>query len=122
MSLTKRRDTGPTKAVRALVWERDGGCCVRCGLFGGEYAWPPHQIHHRSGRRRGGSRLESKNSPTNLILLCGAECHPWVESYRTEAEVLGLIVRECDDPATTPLVYRGHRVLLTHDGQIEEIL
>ena len=119
MSLTKRRNTGPTKAVRDLVWERDGGCCVRCGLRGGEHVWPPHALHHRSGRRLGGSRLDAKNSPANLVVICAHE-HAWAESYRTEAEAAGLVVRECHDPASTPIRYRGRWVLLTHDGQIKE--
>ena len=119
MSLTKRRSTGPSPAVRALVWERDGGCCVRCGSYGAVHTYPPHALHHRSGRRAGGSRLESKNSPANLVLLC-SEDHTWAESERTDAEAEGMIVREYDDPATTPLVYRGQKVLLTHDGQIKE--
>ena len=119
MSLTKRRSTGPSPAVRALVWERDGGACVRCGISGLGQPFPPHQIHHRSGRRQGGSRLESKNSPANLVLLC-SEDHAWAESERTDAEAEGLIVRGCDDPAAAYIYYRRRWVLLTHDGQIKE--
>lgn len=120
MSLTKRRSTGPSPAVRELVWERDGGCCVRCGSYGGVHAFPPHQIHHRRPRGMGGSRQGDTNSPANLIMLCSA-CHCEVESHRLEALAFGYVVRQGgDDPVTIPISYCGRWVLLTHDGQIKE--
>ena len=119
MSLTKRRNTGPSAAVRSLVWERDGGCFVRCALRGGEHVFPGHQVHHRRPRGAGGSRLEDTNSPSNLVLFC-AGCHSDTESYRERATLMGWLIPQCGIPATTPIRYRGRWVLLTHDGQIEE--
>lgn len=109
------RRTGPDPATRQAVYERDGYRCVWCSLGGG-----PFQIHHRSGRRAGGSRLPEKNALSNLILLC-ASCHAAVESRRTIAETLGLIVRSHNDPAVTPLRWHGELVLLTDMGAVERI-
>ena len=120
MSLTKRRSTGPSPAVRQLVWERDGGCCVRCGIYGGVHTFPPHQIHHRRPRGMGGTRREDTNSPANLVLLCGGYCHRYIESDRLKGLETGYLVQQGHDPATTPIRYRGRWVLLTHDGQIKE--
>ena len=119
MSLTKRRSTGPSPAVRQLVWERDGGCCVRCGIYGGVHTFPPHQLHHRRPRGMGGTSRDDTNSPANLVLLC-AQCHEWVESWRTRALCAGQLVSQGVDPALIPLRYHGGLVLLTHDGQIKE--
>ena len=119
MSLTKRRSTGPSPAVRALVWERDSGCCVRCGLRGGDHVWPPHALHHRRPRGAGGSRLEDTNSPANLVTVC-SPCHDWIESQRMLAGVHGLLLHQASDPGAIAIRYRGRWVLLTHDGQIKE--
>ena len=115
-----RRSTGPSPAVRALVRERDGGCCVRCGAYGGVHTFPPHALHHRRPRGAGGSRLDNTNSPANLVTVC-SPCHGLIESYRLEALAFGYVVRQgSDDLATAPISYRGRWVLLTHDGQIKE--
>lgn len=109
-----RRQTGPDPATRQAVYERDGYRCCRCRSSEGPFA-----IHHRSARRAGGSRLPEKNALSNCVLLCDFGCHRFVESYRTFAEREGLIVRSHDDPATTPLLYRGRWVLLTDLGAVE---
>ena len=119
MSLTKRRSTGPSPAVRQLVWERDGDCCVRCGLYGG-YAFPQHALHHRRPRGMGGTRHEAINSPANLITLCH-KCHEFIESRRVWAIADGyLIPQGGDDPRDVKVLYRDRTVLLTHDVQIKE--
>lgn len=64
--------SGPTKATRALVWERDAGRCARCGLpITREWS-----LHHRVPRGAGGSRRPELNSPANLVLLCGSATSP----------------------------------------------
>ena len=110
-----RRATGPTPAVRTAVYEREGYRCARCGDVDGPFA-----IHHRSARRLGGSRLASKNYLSNLVLVDDA-CHSWAESYRTRAESEGWIVRSHQDPATTPILYRGRWSLLTDLGAVEPV-
>lgn len=90
------RPTGPTKAVVALVWERDQGSCARCGtglLFEDRgFGW---SVHHRSPRGMGGSKAPHVNRPANLVTLCGSGvtgCHGWVESHREQATTDGWLV------------------------------
>jgi hypothetical protein len=45
-----RRRTGPTDLAKALVHDRDGGACVRCGT------WQDLTIHHRLNRADASSR------------------------------------------------------------------
>jgi 5-methylcytosine-specific restriction protein A len=91
-----RTDTGPDKAMRELVLERDSGCVI-CGRG-------PHglQIHHRKPRRMGGRSIPEINSPVNLVSLCPAD-HAVVESARTDALEAGWLVYEFEDPAEVPL-------------------
>ena len=109
-----RRHTGPTQVVRDAVYGRDGMHCVMCG---GDYALA---LHHRAGRRMGGTRRPEVNSPANLVLLCNDHCHPYVEQNRELAEDRGYIVRGQADPSLIPLVWHGIWVLLGHDGSVHE--
>lgn len=110
--------TGPSAAVRALVIAREDGCCARCGLRGGDHVWPPHQIHHRRPRGMGGTSRKDTNSPAALLYLC-ASCHARTESRRAEALDRGLLVRQTQDPAAVPVLYRSVWVLLRPDGTTE---
>lgn len=81
--------TGPSKAERDAIVERDQYTCQRCGmsLFGQYYS-----IHHRLPRGRGGD-----NRMSNLVSLCGTSnspdgCHGWVESNRKAATGTGWLV------------------------------
>jgi 5-methylcytosine-specific restriction endonuclease McrA len=47
-----RRRTGPTDVVKAIVYDRDGGPCVRCGRR------DELTTHHRVNRGMGGAREE----------------------------------------------------------------
>ncbi|HET9893777.1 MAG TPA: HNH endonuclease signature motif containing protein [Streptosporangiaceae bacterium] len=95
----------PTAAVRKLVWERDGGRCVACGLILGDGVW--WSMQHRMRRAAGG------NLPSNLILLCGSAtspgCHRNAEDRTPEAERLGYWIRANTkpplDPALIPVFY-----------------
>ncbi len=71
----------PTR-VRAVVRERDGGHCLRCGAGGGL------EQHHR---RRRGVRDGYQHAFENVISLCG-ECHRWVHAHPQQAREGGFIV------------------------------
>lgn len=69
------------KRARAVIKERDGGHCLRCGAGGGI------EVHHR--RRRGIG--EDPHAYCNLMSLC-ATCHPWVHAHPELARAAGFIV------------------------------
>jgi hypothetical protein len=124
-----RRDTGPTRAQRAVVLNRADGCCEICGrevmLVGGRVV-RPYSIHHRRPRGMGGTSRPEINSPANLLLLCGdattpGGCHTRVEANRSLAYENGWLVRASADPATVPVLLEGSDWhLLTDDGQRAE--
>ena len=98
------RDTGPSRAVRALVLERDDHACARCGVnIVGRVA----SIHHRVRRSQGG-----RNTPENLVTLCGSgvtECHGWVHQNITQAKVFGWLLDGTADPALEGVTYASER-------------
>lgn len=116
------RRTGPTPAVRALVADRDGGACARCGLL----ITRDWSLHHRVPRGAGGSRRPELNLPGNLVLLCGHAtspegCHQHIEANRREAQRTGYLISKLGqlDPADVPLLYHGAAwVRLDHHGGI----
>lgn len=62
-------------------------------------------IHHRTPRGMGGTRVKEINEPANLLVLCGSGttgCHGWVESHRQEAYELGLLVKRGQNPELIP--------------------
>jgi len=100
-----RKATGPTPAVRALVWAREENRCARCGVtLPGECG--TGEVHHRRSRGQGGSSLPSINSPSNLVLVCGY-CHRDItlntnrQAALAEGWVLGL--NDHTDPAAVPV-------------------
>ena len=112
--------SGPARAVRGLVWERDGGACAWCGcpVREGE-----HSLQHRRARGMGGTRRADANSPANLVLVCGSGttlCHGWVEAHPGEAERRGFRLRQWADPVEVPVLWAGGVwVRLGHDGSWE---
>jgi 5-methylcytosine-specific restriction protein A len=108
-------------AVRAAVRERDEERCARCGGRG-ENAGGRGSLHHRMPRGRGSDGLASSYALSNLVVLCGSGttgCHGWVESYRTQAEADGWLVRRgLQVPADVPVLYRGRWVLLDDEGGV----
>lgn len=106
--------SGIPAKVRAIVQERDGGLCRRCGR-------PGESVHHRTPRGMGGSKDPAINSPANLIVLCGhgtTGCHGHVESHRSDAYLSGFLVHRYEDPAEVALVdLSGTAWVLTRDGQ-----
>ena len=61
----RQRDTGPTRAVRSLVLDRDDTSCVSCGA---SVLNRPYSLQHRVARGMGGGRQPWISSPVNL---CG---------------------------------------------------
>jgi len=109
---------GFSPQVRAMVEEREGGRCARCGR-------PGNQAHHRRPRGSGGSRRPSTNGVANGLWLC-PDCHRFIEANRTIALELGWLIAqedtECPEPADAPLVYRGVWMYLTNDGCLDPVL
>lgn len=69
------RDTGPGRATRELVLERDEFSCAACGDY---VVFDRFSIHHRRNRGSGGSSLPEINAPSNLLTVCGSGttgCH-----------------------------------------------
>jgi hypothetical protein len=97
--------TNPTAKTRLLVWERDNGLCVACGLFLTAGVW--WSMQHRQRRGVGG------NLAANLILLCGSAtsrgCHRAAEDRSAETERLGYWIKANTklliDPADVPVFY-----------------
>ena len=100
-------DTGPDRATRDTVLERDDWRCVACGrvVLNQQFS-----VQHRRARGSGGSSDPRINAPSNLILLCGSAtspggCHLWCERRNSEAEDLGYVVslNSREDPASVPV-------------------
>ena len=64
--------TSAWRDMREVIYERDRGCCKRCGKF--VFGRKAH-VHHIVPIK---NNPLLKLDPNNLILLC-SECHPIVE-------------------------------------------
>lgn len=112
------RYTGPMPDVVQAVLERDRWRCVVCsecldGRRGVDYA-----IHHRRPRRMGGDERPETNLPANLVALC-TDCHLWVESRRSEAAEMGLLLHANDNPSEHPVAHAVlGPVLLDNEGGV----
>ncbi|MET8717396.1 HNH endonuclease signature motif containing protein [Streptomyces sp. NPDC004735] len=105
-----RRRTGPTDVVRAIVFDRDGGACVRCGSF------QDLTIHHRVNRGMGGAREPWINQAHNLLLVCTV-CNSWFEDHPRESYEAGWKVRRPELPGEVEVRYPdGSLYVLTPDG------
>ena len=109
-SAKRVKETGPSKLVVALVFDRDGGCCIRCakGVVL-ERRGEDWSLQHRRARGRGGDPRPETNLPANLVILCGSAtsaggCHEHVENNRTEARLSGLSMRWKQDPTKVPVL------------------
>ena len=121
-----RKSTGPTRATRELVLERDDYTCALCGkaILG-----KPYSLQHRRAKGMGGSSRPDANSPAVLITLCGSAtspdgCHLWCEQRNAEAEDLGFVipVNSDVDPATVPVHHCTFgMVFLLHDGTVKPV-
>lgn len=105
--------TGFCASVRRTIISRADFWCERCGGQLGVEA------HHRRPRGAGGTSRESTNTASNGLWLC-RQCHDRTESHRTEAYEYGWLVRQTEEPADIPVLYRGTLVLLNDLGGIED--
>jgi hypothetical protein len=100
--------------VRAAVYERDGMCCVRCGVHVGSDP-ERYSIQHRQPRGMGGTRDPLIHRLSLLVLVCGSGttgCHGWMEfGQRRLATDDGWLISkfEAADPQTIPLRGLLHR-------------
>lgn len=113
---TRQRDTGPDAATRALVARRCGECCEVCGVSLRDMV---ASLHHRLPRRMGGTVNPAVNSAANLLYVCGSGttgCHGLIESQRATSYLMGLLLRDGQDPCSEPFqsVIGWH--YLTPDG------
>jgi hypothetical protein len=103
-----------------LVWERDMGRCVRCGI-GLAGLVISYSCHHRLLRSQGGY-----DEPANRIMLCGTGttgCHGWAHHNRDAARPGGYILLpttdgRTTDPATVPVwsFLWQHKIVLDNQG------
>jgi len=112
--------TRPSAATLQVVTERDYGRCASCGLLIVGERGRDWSLHHRRPAGMGGDRSPMSHGPANLVLLHGSGvtgCHGHVESARSGAYDLGLLVHRSHNPALTPIEHAVHGyVLLTEDG------
>ncbi|MFG2408811.1 HNH endonuclease signature motif containing protein [Streptomyces brevispora] len=105
-----RRRTGPTDVVRTIVFDRDGGVCVRCASL------QNLTIHHRVNRGMGGAREPWINQAHNLLLVCTV-CNSWFEDHPRESYEAGWKVRRPQLPGEVEVRYpNGSLYVLTPDG------
>lgn len=105
------RNTGPSAGTRNAVADRSSGRCERCARLRAS------EVHHRLGRRMGGTRSADIHKLANLMHLC-SQCHRWITENPKSAYASGWCVRSHLDPAEVAVFYRGQWVFLTDDGSV----
>jgi hypothetical protein len=120
--LPQGSDTGPDKATREAVYERDGWCCVCCGQ---SVIGRPHSVAHRKRRSQGGTLCLA-----NLVTALGfgnglvADDHHFRIDSRIDPhdEAKGYTVRSHQDPHLVSVMVfgpggGGASLFATCDGQ-----
>ncbi len=105
--------TGFSPQARAVIIQRGDRVCEVCGLRLGT------QAHHRRARGMGSTKRPEYNQPANGLWTCN-DCHARIESQRSEALTYGWLVRQTDDPAQVPVLYRGTWVYLDDLGNLHD--
>jgi hypothetical protein len=116
----KRRRWQPAVPVdtSAGLTVRSGGVCeIALPGCAGRATDPSHRITTKVGGRHGQAKLEH-DQLSDLMHAC-RPCHDWIGANPGAAEAAGLVLREGDDPATSPVLYRGRRALLGDDGLVD---
>lgn len=111
------RDTGPSRAVRAAVWAREGGACAACGTSLAGWAY---SVQHRAARGIGGTSDPAANRAPNLVLLCGGAltgCHGLAEARDPVMHSRGFWIYSWESAALYPVALAGGAtVWLGEDG------
>lgn len=105
--------SNPSRRTVALVKQRDGLRCVRCGRF---LEGVPASIHHRRMRSH---KFTGLHEPSNLICLCGTGstgCHGWVHAHPKEAYEQGWLVHGWNDPTYIPVFIHSNRFIFLDDA------
>ena len=93
LRLTGDALTARNKKIDARERQR----CARCGVV----IWSGGSRHHRKFKsRRGGDEV------SNAVLLCGSGttgCHGWCHANPTSARMVGLALKETDNPRLVPI-------------------
>lgn len=105
-ALPARRDTGPSRKVRALVMAREDKRCAACGI---SVIGRPYSVQHRVARGMGGTSDPAANSPERLVLLCGSattpgSCHARCEARDPDMHARGFWLWSWEDPALIPVM------------------
>lgn len=110
----------PTSKARAALAERSQGWCEMSldGCRGRASQWAHRRKQGMGGRH--GDAAAVNGSLSNAYHTCDA-CHAWQHANPAEAVAQQLMLREGDDPATTPARYRGRLVWLTDDGGVVDV-
>lgn len=112
----------PPKVKKALrLRASDGGwdgewCEIQ--MEGCQYVGvdPAHRIGQKRGGRHG-EAYEENNRLSNLVWACRS-CHDWCHDNPAEANDLGLVLKEHQEPAVERVWYRGEWRFLTDDGRV----
>lgn len=112
-SARKAESDAALARIRPALEARADG---RCEVTGLPFTGPAH-AHHR--KRRGGPELDVLSN----LLLVAPQSHLAAYDGSIHAEparsrMFGWILRSHQDPASTPVLYRGERVLLADDGAV----
>ena len=119
----------PTKAVVALVIDREFGRCAVCynRINTEEGRGESWSIHHRCPRASGGTSRVWVNEAANLLLVCGSGttgCHGWIESNRDQARRQGLLISSNGRAVAVDVEVehaRYGRVKLTNEGTVRTL-
>lgn len=103
--------------VRASAEERSAGWC-EAQLPGctGLATQPHHRVTRKAGGRHGAAAQRSDRL-SNLLHL-DASCHSLITDHPGRAYTYGLSLREFEDPALTPVLYRGELSYLDDLGGV----
>jgi hypothetical protein len=104
------RHTGPGAMAMRIIRARSDGRCEFSAC-----ASTAEHTHHRRPRRIGSTRRPETNLPANLLRLCSPH-HEWIESNRSEALTLGLLLHDTQTPSAVACRTRHGFVLLADDG------